>query len=218
MTLINSIKVQVNPMIQKPLPDFCYPGRKINSVDGIIIHHFSCMYVDPKRQFDVDACFNLMCDLNLPRSDRDCYLKESGTTGRSYASAHLFIDRSGEPYQLMDFNLLAYHAGASRLNERDYCNSFTLGVELIGTASSGFTQAQYDALAWFCSEQMKVNGFGKNDIAGHDTVRKNAIDTWKKKKKPPRNKYDPSGSRDGKGDNFDWPKLYHAIDELMYRK
>lgn len=212
---INSIKEQVNPMIDKRLPDYCYSGRKIKSVDGIIIHHFSCLYVDPKHQFEIGACYNLMCDLNLPRVDRGHYLKESGSTGRSYASAHLFIGRDGEIYQLMDFDLIAYHAGASRLNERDYCNSFTLGVELIGTANSGFTDLQYDALAWFCSEQMKVNGFGTNDIAGHDTVRFNAIESWDKPKREPKPKYDPSGQRDGKGDNFDWVRLYSDIDDLM---
>ena len=194
----------------KLLPDFCYSGRPLKPA-GIIVHHFSCMNVDPEKQFDIDACFNLMLDLNLPKYNRYHYLK--GTRhleGRAYASAHAFIDRDGAIYKTIEFDHQAYHAGKSRLNGRDNCNGWTLGVELIGTSTSGFTEAQYIALAALSNQQMELHGFTLEAIAGHDTVRYNVYGDEKGK---PR-KYDPSGQYDGKGDNFDWSKLHGLIEGL----
>lgn len=195
--------------VEKLLPDYCYSGRKIDKVDGLVIHHFSCMNVDPGNQFDIDACYNLMVDLNLPRSQREHYLKDDRCNeGRFYASAHAFIDRDGTLYQLINYGLKANHAGASMMADRHNCNEFTLGVELIGTSNSGFTEAQYDTLAEFCAEQMAEHDFDEEFIQGHDTVRNAAIQDGKKSAR----KYDPSGQWDGNGTNFDWNHLSALIE------
>ena len=43
-------------------------------------------------------------------------------------------------------------------------------------------------------------GFSRNAVQGHDTVRTAAIEQGSRAKP----KYDPSGHRDGQGENFDW--------------
>ena len=197
--------------VQTPLPDFCYSGRKIENLGGIIVHHFSCSNVDPEAQFNIGACHDLMLDLNLPKDKRHNYLKgERHNVNRMYASAHAFIARDGTIHQLMPFNYEAYHAGASMLNGKQHCNKWTLGIELIGTAKSGFTDAQYSALAELSAHLMGTHGFGEDCIAGHDSVRFSAIQADKAGGRPQR-KYDPSGRADGTGNNFDWDRLRGLI-------
>jgi N-acetylmuramoyl-L-alanine amidase len=47
------------------------------------------------------------------------------------ASAHLVIDRDGAVTQLAPFNLVTWHAGASKWKGRSGCNSFSIGIELV---------------------------------------------------------------------------------------
>ena len=175
---------------------------------GVIIHYFSAKNVDKPREFDLDACRDLMIDLNSPREFREHYLKDpKSPASRMYASAHIFIARDGETWKLVDFDKQAYHAGHSIMNDQKNCNAWTLGVELIGTITSGFTDDQYIQLAKLLVVWMDQFEFSLVDVAGHDTVRNAAILDGQTEKK----KYDPSGKSDGKGDNFDWPKLYNYI-------
>jgi N-acetyl-anhydromuramyl-L-alanine amidase AmpD len=53
-------------------------------------------------------------------------------------------------------------------------NDFSLGIELIATAESGYTDEQYDSCACLCSELEKRHGIahfvGHQDIAGKEAV------------------------------------------------
>lgn len=193
------------------LPEYCYSGRLLTEVGGIIAHYFSCSNVDPENQFDPEACFNLFCDLNLPYNKRKHYLlgpyHKEKMYNRLHASAHVMIDRDGLIYELIDSKYQAYHAGRSLMNGRKNCNLYTIGVELLGTNTSGFTEEQYIAFAGYCSSQMQLHGFGIDWIQGHDQVRHAAIQSGQSAGK----KYDPSGASDGTGDNFDWAKLHSLI-------
>jgi hypothetical protein len=61
--------------------------------------------------------------------------------------AHYLIDRAGTLYRLIDEARIAYHAGASKMTDgRKNVNDFSIGIELIGTEESGFTDKQYRAL------------------------------------------------------------------------
>jgi N-acetyl-anhydromuramyl-L-alanine amidase AmpD len=126
---------------------------------------------------------------------------------RMYASAHVLIGRGGQVWKLVEFDKQAYHAGASILNGRSNCNRWTLGIELMGTQDSGFTDDQYKALAALIDTLQREHGFPLESIAGHDTVRWAAIEDGSHK----RPKYDPSGRKDGKGDNFDWGYLWFLM-------
>lgn len=157
--------------------------------------------------FTLEACRNLFLDLNRKRSDRQYYMQEDNwPENRMYASAHLLIGRDGDTIRLVEYDKQAYHAGASILNGRRSCNRWTLGIEVVGTQESGFAAEQYRELAGI------LHGFNlpREQIAGHDTVRWNAIEAGSTK----RHKYDPSGRKDGKGDNFQWDYLHHLLDDL----
>jgi len=179
---------------------------------GIITHYFSCKNVDPENQFDLQRCWDLMVDLNLPKEERSRYLKfPDSMEGRAYASAHVLIGRGGEVWKLVDFEKQAYHAGYSMLNGRPNCNAWTLGAELIGTNTSGFTDEQYEAYAKFIVEMMGLYPIELDALAGHDAVRYEANMAGTKKAA---RKIDPSGKHDGSGDNFEWERLSILIDQL----
>lgn len=47
------------------------------------------------------------------------------------ASAHVIIDRSGNTVQMLPFDHVAWHAGASEWQGRGRCNMFSIGIELV---------------------------------------------------------------------------------------
>jgi len=189
-------------MISHELPSFCYSGRALE-IGGIVIHYFSAKNVDADNRYDMDVCRRLFIDLNREQSEREWYLLE-GPKKRMYASAHLLIGRAGEVWKLIELDKQAYHAGKSMLSGKSNCNQWTLGIELVGEKTSGFTDAQYEALGPIVDEQMFQHGFSIEYVAGHDDVRNAAIADGQTTTK----KYDPSGQSDGRGDNFDWARLY----------
>ncbi len=62
-------------------------------------------------------------------------------------SAHLLIDRQGNPTQFVPFDRRAWHAGASEFQGRGECNDFSIGIELEGSDQVPYTEAQYQRLA-----------------------------------------------------------------------
>lgn len=58
-------------------------------------------------------------------------------------SSHLLIRRDGELVQFVPFHLRAWHAGVSCFRGRGRCNDFSIGIELEGTDSVPYTEAQY---------------------------------------------------------------------------
>lgn len=200
-------------MDNKLLPDYCISGRTLEAVDGVVVHYFSGRNVDPEHQFELQVCWNLFLDLNRPMNEREFYMQGGNWKAeRMYASAHILIAREGEVWKLVEFDKQAYHAGASMLGDRSHCNRWTLGVELIGSQNSGFSKAQYSALVELLASLEEQYGFPRENVAGHDHVRWAAIQAGSKK----RPKYDPSGRKDGEGDNFDWfyvGKMWNDIKE-----
>ena len=61
-------------------------------------------------------------------------------------SSHLFIRRSGEVVQFVDFDRRAWHAGESEFRGRSCCNDFSIGIELEGTDHSPYSKRQYQSL------------------------------------------------------------------------
>lgn len=113
---------------QRPNPD---------DLSLIVLHAISL----PPGQFggdDVIAFFQGKLDCSL----EPYYAQLKGVR----VSAHLFIRRSGEVVQLVPFHLRAWHAGVSRFANRTGCNDFSIGIELEGTDTRAYSDAQYDAL------------------------------------------------------------------------
>lgn len=61
-------------------------------------------------------------------------------------SAHFFIRRTGSIVQFVSTYKRAWHAGVSSFEGRERCNDFSLGIELEGTDTLPYTDAQYAAL------------------------------------------------------------------------
>lgn len=62
-------------------------------------------------------------------------------------SAHFLIDRRGHLTQFVSCDKRAWHAGISTFEGRGQCNDFSIGVELEGTDTEPYTEAQYQSLA-----------------------------------------------------------------------
>lgn len=187
----------------------------MEGVGGVVIHYFSARNVDEENEFNPQACFNLFLDLNRPMEEREFYMKsQPWTESRNYASAHYMIEREGKIWQLVDTDKQAYHAGKSGMSGRENCNRWTLGVELIGHQHSGFTREQYLALTGLLLRLEEDYHFPRSNIQGHDTVRYQAIQ-WGRAGNNPKYKYDPSGRKDGKGDNFDWFYLGKLMNDIV---
>src|SRR5262249_25940231 len=59
-------------------------------------------------------------------------------------SSHLAVRRDGELTQFVSFGERAWHAGRSSYQGREECNDFSIGIELEGTDTEPYEEAQYD--------------------------------------------------------------------------
>lgn len=93
--------------------------------------------------------------------------------------AHYIIDRSGAVYRLVEENEIAYHAGESKMPDgRKNVNDFSIGIELVATEESGYTEKQYTAVNNLIAD-IKTRHTIK-DIVGHgDVAPKRKTDPWK---------------------------------------
>lgn len=173
---------------ERILPEFCYSAHELKSIDGIILHYFSGRYAFPEDPLNLEKCYDLFVDLNRPESERT-HFKMTGTPNRLYASAHFLVGREGEILQLVPLNRRAHHAGKSELNGREYCNTFTVGIEMVATPDSGFTDEQYFAVDWLTTKLMTEHNITREWVAGHEDV---AI---------------PKGRKKDPGEHFDWSRL-----------
>jgi hypothetical protein len=208
-------------VVSKLLPSFCYPGRNIK-VEGLGVHFTSGISedVEPSNPFDMQVVWNMLHDLNLPKSGRKFYPNCAGI-GRLYASYNLLIGREpGEEWILVPFEKETYHAGVSLHQNRTDCNKFMTGAALIGTAESGFSDWQYERLALRAAEHRLKYGFPVSNIVGHDRLRHNAklAGMTHDDGRIPADKFDPSGKADGTGKNFDWPRFLSMVESLLFEQ
>lgn len=106
-------------------------------------------------------------------------------------SSHFLVRRDGETVQFVGCDERAWHAGVSCWAGRERCNDFSVGVELEGTDTEAFTDAQYDALATL-ARRLRQH-YPIRDMAGHSDI-------------APGRKTDP-------GPCFDWARLRRALEE-----
>lgn len=105
---------------------------------------------------------------------------------------HLFIDRLGGVEQFVAFDQQAWHAGLSAWRGRSGCNDFSVGIELEGSVSQAFTDAQYDALvAVLVALLERYPGLSVGHLVGHQDI-------------APGRKTDP-------GPLFDWAGLLRRL-------
>ncbi len=149
----------------------------------LVIHCISL----PPGQFGGDYISQLFC--NQLDTNAHPYFH---SIQRLQVSAHLLIRRDGECIQYVPFNQRAWHAGSSRYQGRETCNDFSIGIELEGTETIPYTDAQYlklvEAVKLLLANYPKLSA---QAIAGHSEI-------------APRRKTDPGAS-------FDWRRLHGLL-------
>lgn len=83
-------------------------------------------------------------------------------------SAHFYIRRDGRIVQFVSCLKRAWHAGTSCWQGRPCCNDFSLGIELEGSDTIPFTDAQYIALIHL-TMALRV-AYPELGIAGHNDI------------------------------------------------
>ncbi len=85
-------------------------------------------------------------------------------------AAHCLIRRDGEIVQYVPFDKRAWHAGVSVWQGRERCNDFSIGIELEGTDSDPFTEAQYQSLISVSELLIKHYPISVERITGHSDI------------------------------------------------
>jgi AmpD protein len=111
-------------------------------------------------------------------------------------SAHVLIRRDGGLVQFVPFHLRAWHAGMSAWRGRERCNDFSIGIELEGTDTMPYEDAQYGALAALVAALVRAYPtIPPEAIAGHEDV-------------APGRKTDP-------GPAFEWPRFKTLLQNAL---
>ena len=102
----------------------------------------------------------------------------------SQVSAHVVVSKDGTIVQLVPFNVVAWHAGRSSYNGRNFVNSFAIGIENVGVGDE-WPDMQVEANRALIAALFKV--YPIENVVGHQDV-------------APGRKSDP-------GPNFPWDKV-----------
>ena len=157
-----------------PSPN-CDARPSAKPVSLLVIHNISL----PPGEFGGSA----IAELFTNRLNPQAHPYFAGLAGLR-VSAHFLIRRDGQIIQFVSCNRRAWHAGQSEWKGQHRCNDFSLGIELEGTDTAAFCEAQYRALARLT--RCLRRRYPLNDLAGHSDI-------------APGRKTDP-------GPHFDWPR------------
>jgi len=142
--------------VSAPSPN--YRPMRSRHIDTIVLHYTSGINVDPRHWADPRVSLNIF--------------------KRYHVSAHYLVDRAGIIFQLVQEHNVAWHAGGSIMpapDNRHNVNSFSIGIETIATAHSGFTDAQYRSLVYLIrgiEQRYPIRHLvGHDEIAGTRAVR-----------------------------------------------
>ncbi len=164
------------------LPKNCYSQKDMSSIDGAIIHFISAANVSPEDPFNLDSILWIFKEYKV--------------------SAHYLIDRDGIPIEIVPLPKAAYHAGKSRMNGRDRCNNWTIGIELMGGKDFDYTENQIATLKLMLAKMITEYRFPVENIQGHDYVRAEWNKFYPDKKGA--KKYDP-------GQHFPWDEVRNSL-------
>ncbi len=117
---------------------------------------------------------------------------EFASIASSRVSAHALIWRTGQITQYVPFGARAWHAGVSTYAGRGACNDFSVGIELEGTDSVPYEEAQYHALSALIDALCRAYPtLSRERVVGHSDI-------------APGRKTDP-------GPRFDWARLTRML-------
>ncbi len=156
-----------------------------NDISLLVIHNISL----PPNEFGGSGVIELFTNQIDPHA-HPYYQSLQGLK----VSAHFFIRRDGAIIQFVHCAMRAWHAGVSEWQGRERCNDFSIGIELEGSDTTPFTDAQYTALA--ALTQCLCGHYPIKHIAGHSDI-------------APDRKTDP-------GQYFDWEKYAMGLGNEKY--
>jgi AmpD protein len=154
--------------------------RPPGAIELLVIHNISL----PPGEFGGDGVLRLFTN-TLDAHAHPYYEAIAGLR----VSAHFLVRRDGKIIQFVPCSKRAWHAGESCWQGGSRCNDFSLGIELEGSDTVPFTDAQYDALRSLTAalrETYPIRG-----IAGHSDI-------------APQRKTDP-------GPCFDWVRYLAGL-------
>ena len=143
----------------------------------IVIHNISL----PPNEFGGDGVVQLFTNQLDPQA-HPFYAE----IAHLRVSAHFFIRRTGVLYQFVSVDERAWHAGVSAFCGRERCNDFSVGIELEGTDTQPYTEAQYAQLTELLTALCQC--YPIQAITGHEHI-------------APGRKTDP-------GPAFDWSRIH----------
>lgn len=167
--------------VKKPSPNF--NARPVGStIRLLVIHNISL----PPGEFGSDAIFDLF------QNTLDCQQPVFQHLQGLQVSAHGVIRRDGSWVQCVSFNDRAWHAGVSSFAGEANCNDYSIGIELEGTDTVPYTEAQYHTLIDLTRLiQAAYPAITVERITGHEHI-------------APGRKTDP-------GPAFDWAKYKNGL-------
>jgi AmpD protein len=158
---------------QVPSPNFDERPEGVGAIDTVVIHHISL----PEGKFGSGAIEAFFTNRLNPKDDP--YYE---TIAHLQVSSHFLILRDGQIVQFVATNQRAWHAGASKLIDRERVNDFSIGIELEGTGDLPFEPEQYQKLGQLLTAILKQ--YDIQYFVGHSDI-------------SPGRKTDP-------GKSFDW--------------
>lgn len=122
-------------------------GKGTNSVEGVVLHHTS--FDSAKKSVNTLTAIS-------PKG----------------VSSHVVIGFDGSRYVLAKPTKVTWHAGRSRMNGKDYCNNFTIGVEFVGnTKKKPLTEAQISSAIEYLLPIIKQHDIPLGNITTHHAIR-----------------------------------------------
>ena len=156
------------------------PGKGISL---LVIHNISL----PPGQFGTSCVEDFFCN----QLDAESHPSFADIADLQ-VSSHLFIKRSGDVTQFVNFNDRAWHAGVSVFKGVENCNDFSIGIELEGTDIIPYTDVQYKVLTYITRLLIAAYPLiNEQRIVGHCDI-------------APTRKTDP-------GPVFDWRRYRQAV-------
>lgn len=162
-------------IIERPSPWRSDDPRDTQTIDTIVLHSLYNPRVSDR--FSIGAVVSIL--------------------DAEQVSSHYVIDREGILYRLVPDDYQAWHAGNSQMPDpdgRSGVNAFSIGIELIGDESSGFTVAQYNTLAKLTTDL--TSRLPIRSLVTHQAI-------------APARKTDPWG--------FSWKRLENELGEKIVR-
>lgn len=168
---------------ERMLSPNCDPRPPKTRVDMLVIHNISL----PPEQFEGDYVEQFFRNRLDPAEHP--YFKE---IAHLCVSSHLYIKRDGSLIQFVPLHMRAWHAGDSCWKDQSRCNDFSIGIELEGSDTQPFEDAQYDKLVEITGDLMTLYPSISDDrIVGHSDI-------------APERKTDP-------GPMFDWDRYKEML-------